>query len=198
MSNRKRDEMTMAKLMAELYIILIGLAFGLGAEQLHNHYSLESLLRFVALCAILLIWLHNQLKTGAYEGRNTLFNVGELYLDTASAIFLVCASLYLDKIRIFVILISLSYVFDILVEALFLWETRASKSEHKDERERSWRWIAINLISIFVWVLSFCFNWPDLIISSIILGSVLIGNIYDYRVHSDFYFGGTQQKNTNA
>src|SRR5574341_506057 len=122
MSSRIKNKTTMPRLMTELYIILIGLAFGFGAEELSNAFSVELLLRFLALCAVLLIWLHNQLKIGAYEGKSTLFSVGELYLDTASAILLVSASLNLDDLMIFATLIGLSYGFDILVEALFLLE----------------------------------------------------------------------------
>lgn len=198
MGKRKNNKTTMPRVMTELYIILIGLAFGFGAEELSNNFSVELLLRFLALCAILLIWLHNQLKIGAYEGKNALFSVGELYFDTASAVFLVSASLNLDDLLIFITLISLSYVFDILVEALFLWETKDSKKEYEDGRSRAKSWISINLISIVAWV-SFisCTKFSNLTISWIIFVIVLLGNIYDYRTHSDFYFRRNEQEDSN-
>lgn len=193
MSNGNKTPMP--RLMTELYIILIGLAFGFGVQELSDTFSVELLLRFLALCAILLIWLHNQLKIGAYKSRNALFSVAELYLDTASAILLVSASLQLDDLRIFFTLISFSFGFDILVEALFLWDTQASKNKHRDARTRAKNWITINFISIIAWAFFiFCTNFSDLCISSIILGSVLLGNMYDYIVHNNFYFKGTQQQ----
>lgn len=188
------DQKPIPKVMSELYVILIGLSFGFGTQELVESFSFELFLRFITLCAILLIWLHSQLSVADRESykivKNLFFSLADHYLDTISAILLVSASLLLKNPLVFYILIIASYAVDVLVECLNLLKIRKSKEQYKRDRELSWTWIIINLVTmIFLTIFAFCQKLTNQYISLATLIVVLIGNLIDYLMCRDFYFG---------
>jgi hypothetical protein len=181
----------MPRLMDELYIILVGIAFGFGAQTLLDSFSYDLFLRFLTLCAILLIWLHSQLAVGELEaykiGRSWRVILAEHYLDTGSAILLVCASLLLGNQIAFYWLITISFLIDDIVEIMFLYRIQGYKEKYSRERELSRTWITINSVTIGLTVIVFWINRinPD----TAMLAIIFLGNIFDYWNGQDFYFG---------
>ncbi len=191
------NQKPMPKLMAELYIILIGLAFGFGVQGLVESLSWDVFFRFAALFAILLIWLHSQLSVADLESykivKSWSASLLDHYLDTISAVLLVSASSLLDKPKAFYILVIATFAVDVLVEFLNLGKTGESEETrklYKRDRELSWTWIIINSITIaLLLIVVFCTRLNDQYVSFIMLTVVMIGNVIDYSKCRDFYFG---------
>ena len=182
----------------ELYIILIGIAFGFAAQTLFTNFSITVLANFLTLSVSLLIWLQTQIAYSSFpiaeENKQWRSRITAHYLATASALLLVFGSLALHKSTTFALLFVFSFVLSGSKSVYTIIKVRQKKNSENILTRVSKSYIVLDFLAAFalgsILLIQESLNPRFVGLTSIIFFLVrLIIAMTDYSINRDFYFG---------
>jgi hypothetical protein len=185
------------KFMWQLYLILIGLAFGFSTEEFVNNLGLIGFLHFLTIIVLLISWLHGQQgfeESRVYQERPSLAAVlVEHYLEIAGVLVLLAASLLQNAPFVFHQVIALVFLLDYLLEMIYFRRLRKSNTADPHERELIKSWMLTDMAAFIPLSLVAGFEYhskagESAIVAGLVLLIVLATTIWDYTRHREYYF----------
>jgi hypothetical protein len=188
-----------ADFILQLYLILIGIAFGFSIENLLAvDITIPSSSRFLTVIAMLTIWLHGQVGYGLSEsydeGHNWFGRVIENYVEIGGVILIMAAAIVQNKEVVFYNVVLATYAFDLLLEVAYVRRLMNTGEKYRREREVAQSWVKIDLVAVIILSLllvlrNYWYIFTELPASLSTLFAVLILAFWDYSQNRDFYFG---------
>lgn len=203
-NNSNSQGSKVADFMLQLYLILMGIAFGYSVENLvADKITISSVFRFFTVVVLLIIWLHGQVGYGLSEtydvGYGWLSRVIENYIEIAGAMLIMTAALVQNNEIVFYSIVLASYAFDFILEGSYIRRLRDVREKYKREYEVAQSWMYVDFVAVLLIVLMLVLriNWKifsELPASISVLIVVLTLSLWDYSYNRDFYFGLSRSK----
>jgi hypothetical protein len=190
----------------ELYLIVTGLALAYGVQAVLEQRTVGSFIRFLIVLNTAVVWLHGQIgfsTDDAYEWSRNWFRMAiEHYVEIGSAIAILIPALMLKTEVMFFVAVAGAYAFDLILEALYVFESRDSRDARK--RKVAVSWIAIDIsavlsIGLITYLRARVPHISENVAATVALAVVFSLTLVDYSRNRDFYFGlALKQKGSKA